>query len=141
MNLPAGGPSSRGPPAGGPQGLIVASAATGGHTEGDPAMTEMIAAARKRGVDLTPHRARQVRSSDFEDFDLIVAMDKSNLRNLTNICPPNKRHKLKLLLRDYAPSCGIEEVPDPYYEGRHSNVFCLIEQGVDGLIEKEGIKN
>ena len=40
--------------------FIVASAATGGHTEGDPAMREMIAAARKRGVDLTPHRARQV---------------------------------------------------------------------------------
>ena len=47
----------------GPQGFRVASAATGGHTEGDPAMREMVAAAKKRGVDLTPHRARQVRAS------------------------------------------------------------------------------
>lgn len=51
LNLPKGTPSS----------FLIESAATGGHTEGDPAMREMILAARKRGVDLTPHRARQVR--------------------------------------------------------------------------------
>ncbi|CDJ38338.1 hypothetical protein, conserved [Eimeria necatrix] len=115
-----------------PKPFKVASAATGGHTEGDPAMGEMIRAARKRGVDLSPHRARQ-------EFDLVVAMDKSNLRNLAALCPPDKRHKLKLLIRDYAPECGTEEVPDPYYEGGHLNVFDLIEKGVEGLIKKEEI--
>ncbi|XP_026190603.1 uncharacterized protein LOC34619901 [Cyclospora cayetanensis] len=132
LNLPKAPGGSQGP-------LYVASAATGGHTEGDPAMREMIAAARKRGIDLTPHRARQVRKSDFETFDLIVAMDRSNLRNLSSMCPPQQKHKLKLLIRDYAPQCGTEEVPDPYYEGGHLGVFDLIEKGIEGLIEKEGI--
>ncbi|OEH80449.1 protein tyrosine phosphatase [Cyclospora cayetanensis] len=161
LNLPKAPGGSQGP-------LYVASAATGGHTEGDPAMREMIAAARKRGIDLTPHRARQRSSltpptentqqgqfalakllrvlgglswagADFETFDLIVAMDRSNLRNLSSMCPPQQKHKLKLLIRDYAPQCGTEEVPDPYYEGGHLGVFDLIEKGIEGLIEKEGI--
>ncbi|KAL8440572.1 hypothetical protein Efla_007233 [Eimeria flavescens] len=129
LNIPKGSKSD----------FIIESAATGGHTEGDPAMREMVAAAKRRGVDLTPHRARQVRQKDFSNFDLVVAMDRSNLRNLSAICPKEEKHKLKLLIRDYAPESGTEEVPDPYYEGGHLGVFDLIEKGIDGMIEREGI--
>lgn len=51
--------------------------------------------------------------TDFEMYDLVVAMDHSNLRNLSRICPSAYKNKLKLLIRDYAPECGTEEVPDP----------------------------
>ena len=58
-------------------------------------------------------RARQVCAADFERFDLLLAMDRSNLKNLIRICPEEHQHKLHLLLE---PTTG-GEVPDPYYGG------------------------
>ena len=91
--------------------------------------------AEKYGIDLTDLRARRVVKEDYDYYDYIVAMDKSNLANMLVECEEYNRHKLKLLL-DYADDSEITEVPDPYGEGMDGfeTVYGLIEQGCLGLL-------
>ncbi|HLO95814.1 MAG TPA: low molecular weight protein-tyrosine-phosphatase [Burkholderiaceae bacterium] len=72
--------------------------------------------ASRRGYDLSTQRARAVRALDFEQADLILAMDRGHLQALSQRCPPSLRHKLGLLL-DHAPDGLGPDVPDPYYGG------------------------
>lgn len=79
-------------------------------------------------------RARQVRREDFEQFDLIIAMDLANLENLKKLCPPSQVHKLHLALEPI----GGGEVPDPYYggaDGFESNREMLVE-ALESWLEK-----
>jgi protein-tyrosine phosphatase len=71
-------------------------------------------AALRRGIDISGLRARQVSKDDFARFDLILAMDRSNLVELEDIKPGNSHAALKLFL-DYAPELNLRDVPDPYY--------------------------
>ncbi len=66
--------------------------------------------ARRRGYDLSALRARQVHRRDFQEFDVIVAMDEGQLRVLERNCPSEHRGKLRLLVKG-------RDVPDPYYGG------------------------
>ena len=66
--------------------------------------------ARSRGYDLSAQRARQVRPRDFDDFDLILAMDSGHLRDLQRMAPPRHRVKIRLFAAD-------RDVPDPYDGG------------------------
>jgi protein-tyrosine phosphatase len=70
-------------------------------------------AALRRGIDISGLRARQVTADDFAHFDLILAMDRANLRDLQALQPRNSRAALKLFL-EYAPELKLSEVPDPY---------------------------
>jgi len=72
-------------------------------------------AAKARGYDLSRLRARQVERGDFYDFDLILAMDGSNLRDLAELRPNNAKAELDLFLRRYQITPA--EVPDPYQGG------------------------
>ena len=111
------------------------SAGVGGWHRGEPPDPRAQAAAAARGLDISGQRARQTRQADFEDFDLILAMDESNLAALERARPEGARARLALLL-DHAP--GPErEVPDPYYGGADGfgRVVDLIEAGVAGLLE------
>lgn len=74
-----------------------------------------VAAAAQRGYDVSTLRGRQVTAEDFAEFDLILAMDKSNLSNLQAIQPAASKAEPAL----YLPRFGIspDEVPDPYYGG------------------------
>lgn len=118
-------------------GLAVAveSAGTIGHHRGAGADPGSVAVARHHGIDLTGHRARGVRDSDFERFDLVVALDSSNLADLRRRCPPAHAHKLTRLL-DFAAGCGHREVPDPYGGSADdfARAFALIRAGVDGML-------
>jgi protein-tyrosine phosphatase len=88
----------------------VDSAGTGGWHAGEPPDARATIAARRRGVTLEGG-ARQVRPDDFDRFDLIVAMDRENLRDLHALAPDDvAREKLRLLAAD-------QDVPDPYYGG------------------------
>ncbi|HEY0749199.1 MAG TPA: low molecular weight protein-tyrosine-phosphatase [Steroidobacteraceae bacterium] len=71
-------------------------------------------AALRRGIDISGLRARQVSKADFARFDLVLAMDRSNLTELEGIKPDNSNAALKLFL-DYAPEQKLRDVPDPYY--------------------------
>jgi len=71
-------------------------------------------AAMRRGIDLSGLRARQVAPNDFERFDLILAMDRQNLRALEALRPRQSKARLKLFM-EYAGRPDCLELPDPYY--------------------------
>lgn len=77
-------------------------------------------------------RARQVRAADFEEFDIVVAMDRSNLADLRAIAP-NDRAELRLLLTE-----PKQDVPDPYYGGPDGfeNGYQLIAGGIERLLDE-----
>lgn len=99
--------------AGAADDFTVDSAGTGAWHIGEQADSRMRRAARQRGIVITSI-ARQVTRQDFEDFDVIVAMDRSNFKALTGMAPTAHRAKV-VLLRDFAPNARGEDVPDPYY--------------------------
>jgi protein-tyrosine phosphatase len=72
---------------------------------------------------------------DFDDFDLIVAMDGANIADLEDIVPQAARGKIRRFL-DYAPHLDHDEVPDPYYGGRQGfdQALDLIEAAAEGLL-------
>lgn len=109
--------------------IEVDSAGTENYHTGAPPDYRSIRHARERGYDLSSLRARQIRSSDFVTFDLILAADESNLSLLRRLCPPEHLHKLALFLED-------RPLPDPYY-GKHEDfeeVLDLVEERVEELI-------
>ena len=112
----------------------VDSAGTGDWHVGKAPDSRTRQAAQRRGYDLSAQRARQVEVADFQRFDLILAMDKSNLRNLEALRPGDARADLDLYLRRF--DLALEEVPDPYYGGEDGfeQVLDLIEQASDALL-------
>jgi protein-tyrosine phosphatase len=113
--------------------VVVDSAGTCDHHAGGTAHHGSIAVARKHGIDITDHRARKVRKSDFDEFDFVVAMDASNLRDLKRKCPQQHAHKLSLLLAHSERHRG-EDVPDPYYgHPSFEVVYDIVEDGVRGF--------
>jgi len=91
-------------------------------------------AAKQRGYELDDLRARQIEPDDFQRFDLILAMDQSNLSDLKRLRPANAVADVDLFLRRY--ELAVDEVPDPYYGGEagFDQVLDLIEQACDGLL-------
>ena len=92
-------------------------------------------AAKKRGVDISAQKARQVTSDDFTEFDYVLAIDASNLRILNELGLSDLASRISLFL-DYAPSLKRREVPDPYHGGGRGFelVLDLIEAASDGLL-------
>jgi len=111
------------------------SAGTAGYHIGAPPDPRTLAAARRRGYDLSDLRARQVQSADFTDFDLLLAMDEDNLASLRAQAPPGTDQRLKMFL-EYAPELGRLDVPDPYYGTApdFDLVVDLVERGARGLL-------
>jgi protein-tyrosine phosphatase len=95
-----------------------------------------VAAAARRGVDLSRLRARHVSDADFEHFDLILAMDEENLRELRLRAGPQYRERIRLIM-DFAPSAVSRGIPDPYYGGPEGfeNVLDLLEEAAQALLE------
>ena len=116
--------------------IHIDSAGTHAYHVGNPPDPRATAAARQRNIDLTSQRARQVRADDFYEFDYILAMDRSNYADLSDLCPAGEEHRLHLFL-EFAPQTGTEEVPDPYYGGEQGfeHVLNLVEQAAEGLLE------
>ena len=112
----------------------VDSAGTGDWHVGKAADLRTRQAAQQRGYDLSALHGRQVQAADFNAFDLILAMDTSNLRDLQQLRPGNATAELDLFLRRY--QLQLDEVPDPYYGGADGfeQVLDLIEQACEGLL-------
>ncbi len=91
-------------------------------------------AASRRGYDLCSLRGRQVSADDFARFDLILAMDGANLRDLQRMRPAQARGELDLYLRRF--ELAEDDVPDPYYGGSEGfeHVLDLLEQASDALL-------
>lgn len=112
----------------------VDSAGTYGGHAGEPADERARHAAEKRGYAMHHLRARKVNDVDFDEFDLILGMDKENIAHLKYRCPEHHLPKLELFL-SYG-SMPVDEVPDPYYgaESGFEYVLDLVEDACDGLI-------
>jgi protein-tyrosine phosphatase len=119
----------------------VDSAGTHDYHVGSPPDPRAIAAAARRGIDLTAQRARLVTVLDFQRHDLIVAMDRLNREVLLELSPVAYRDRVRLLMEFAAvpPEEGEQiDVPDPYYGGAvgFERVLDLVEQAADGLLEE-----
>ena len=114
----------------------VDSAGTGGWHQGEKPDRRSIAVASKNGIDISRQRARQFLKGDFEHFDLILAMDKSNYEDLLRLAPdPDARSKVRLLL-DAAYGQSLE-VADPYYdENAFEPTFRLLDEACDKILDR-----
>ena len=108
----------------------VDSAGTGGWHVGTPPDRRSIRTARNHGIDISQQVCRRFQISDFDDFDLILVMDKNNLADVSAMARNNTdRNKVKLLL-------GDRIVPDPYYDDDlFEDVFEMIEEGCKKIIK------
>lgn len=116
--------------------ILVDSAGTGGWHVGKAPDPRTQQAALRRGYDLSALRGRQVSADDFSRFDLLLAMDSSNLSHLQGLRPATASAELDLYLRRYR--LALEEVPDPYYGGAQGfeQVLDLLEQASDALLSE-----
>jgi len=114
----------------------VDSAGTHGYHVGEAPDSRTQRAASARGYNLTQLRARKVALQDLEYFDLILAMDRSNLDNLQRMASPEQLSKIRLLM-DYSRNFEDDEVPDPYYGLGHGFdlVLDMVEDAARGVVE------
>lgn len=117
--------------------LQIDSAGTADYHVGEPPDRRTVAAARRRGYDLSSLRARQVHPDDFRRFDYILAMDRGNLSELTSRRVTGASAQLALFM-SFAQGAGEDEVPDPYYGGVEGfeRVLDLCEAAARGLLAR-----
>ena len=110
------------------------SAGTADYHVGDPPDPRTRRAALRRGIDLSGLRARRVVPGDFSKFDLILAMDRQNLRDLISLRPAASIARLRLFMEYASDPCL--EVPDPYYgdESAFERVLDLTTLAARGLV-------
>ena len=116
--------------------IEIDSAGTGSWHVGSSPDRRAVRAARARGIPLEG-AAREVRSEDFEDFDLLIAMDGSNLRALRQLAPNEQARSKVRLLREFDPADPRPaDVPDPYYgaSGGFEEVLDLVQASCEGLL-------
>jgi protein-tyrosine phosphatase len=116
------------------------SAGTGAWHVGSPPDRRASEAARSRGVELEGH-ARLLRAEDFEDFDLLLAMDRENAEELRRQARDEQERAKVRLLREFDPASagtGDLDVPDPYYgaPGGFDEVFELVQAACAGLLHQ-----
>lgn len=114
--------------------IEVDSAGTGNYHIGAKPDKRARGAAQQRGYDLSGLRAREVKVSDFEAFDYVLAMDEINLRDLLAQCPEQFHHKVRLFM-EFTDNNYLS-VPDPYYSGvdGFELVLNLVEEASEGLL-------
>lgn len=112
------------------------SCGTAGYHIGEPAHATSQSIANNHGVYL-PSLGRQLSRADFEKFDLILAMDTSNLSDIKRIQPENSK-ALVTLMRSFDPDKESESVPDPYFGGLNGfeNVFNVLDRSCEHLLEE-----
>ncbi len=117
--------------------IIIHSAGTGGWHVGASPDARMQATALKKGVQLTS-RAQQIQAGDIRRFDLVLAMDRSNLETMETLCSPEMAAKKLRLFRSFDPEAkGDLDVPDPYY-GRNDgfeHVFQIVHRTCPPILD------
>jgi protein-tyrosine phosphatase len=116
----------------------VDSAGMGDHFEGHPPDSRAVAAAQRRGVDLTPLRARGLESGDFERFDLILGMEHAHVLAMRHECPSRFRERIRCFM-EWVPGRVTEDLPDPYGSSdpaAFETVLDLAEAGSRALLDE-----
>lgn len=114
------------------------SAGTGGWHQGQQPDRRSVSVAADHGIDISSQRARRIEPADFGRFDLILAMDQDNLKNLRKVAPADALGKLHLF---NALALGSnKDIPDPYYGGREDfeAVYTMLLAGCSALLPKAG---
>jgi protein-tyrosine phosphatase len=117
------------------QHIIIDSAGTHNYHPGEPPDARSQRHAARRGYDLSDLRARQLIHADFDQTDLLLAMDWDNLALAESMCPPIHQRKLRRLT-EFCIKHDAAVVPDPYYDGDagFEHVLDLIEDASAGLL-------
>lgn len=114
----------------------VASAGTHAFHAGESPDSRAQALVARRGIDISDLRASRIEDADFDQFDMILAMDWDNLSLLQQMAPKRAHHKLQLLMR-FASEHETATIPDPYYGNAQGfeQVLDYIEDACNGLLE------
>lgn len=112
------------------------SAGTGAWHVGQSPDSRMTRTAASNGVDISQQHARQFVAEDLERFDLILAMDKSNLHDILYLDDGDAFGNKVKLFREWDPEPGDFQVPDPYYGGDEGfrNVFKMVDRTSSALL-------
>jgi protein-tyrosine phosphatase len=118
------------------QEIVCDSAGTSGYHIGSPPDRRMTAAAARRGIELVG-AARQFERSDFEKFDMILAMDRDNYEGICSVDRAGKSRDKVHLMCDFCTKHTLREVPDPYYGGEEgfNQVLDLLLDACQGLLD------
>jgi len=116
--------------------IVCDSAGTSSYHIGSSPDRRMAAAAKSRGIILKG-QARQFQQSDFEEFDLILAMDRDNYQDILFLDSQGKYQDRVKLICDFASHHQEQEVPDPYYGGTEgfNKVIDLLLDACEGLLQ------
>lgn len=114
----------------------VDSAGTGHWHVGNPPDPRSVAVAAAHGLDLSAQRARQVHWPDLEAFDLVLAMDTANRRDLLRLAESDaEREKVRLIL-DYVAPGEDRSVPDPYWDDDgFERVYRMLDEACDRVLD------
>lgn len=118
--------------------FIVESAGTAAYHVGNKPDSRSIAVARQNGLNITNQRARKFNKQDFEDFDIIYAMDNSNYQNIIALAENSQqKEKIKLILNESFPDKNLD-VPDPYYGGDKGfeNVYNMLDNACEIIAKR-----
>lgn len=118
--------------------FIVESAGTAAYHAGNKPDNRSIAVAKQNGINITNQRARKLTKQDFEDFDIIYAMDNSNFQNIVALAEnEEQKEKVKLILNESFPDKNLD-VPDPYYGGAKGfeNVYNMLDNACEIIAKR-----
>lgn len=118
--------------------FAVDSAGTAGYHVGELPDGRSIEVARKYGIDITNQRSRKFVKADFDNFDMIFAMDQSNYGDIVAMSENEEQHeKVKMILNELYPNEN-RNVPDPYYGGDQGfeNVYKMLDEACEIIASK-----
>lgn len=93
----------------------------------------------RHGISYEGMRASRLQRRDGEQFDLIVAMDSNNERDIRSVIGPDAKAEVVRFL-SFVPELGLDDVPDPYYTGNFDEVYGMVREGCDRLVRRIGEK-
>ena len=116
--------------------VTVESAGTAGYHIGKLPDERSIEIAKKHEIDISNQKARQFNRADFDEFDIIYAMDTNNFAHLTSLAEnQNERDKIRMILNEINPE-SFDSVPDPYYGGDNGfhKVYNMLDKACNKII-------
>ena len=116
--------------------LYADSCGTSNYHIGDPPDLRTMTNARKNGINII-HLGRQIKANDLSDFDMLLAMDQTNLTNIKRLDKNGLYHNKIILMRAYDNLGQHEDVPDPYFGGEEGfqKVYEILERSTTNLLD------
>lgn len=115
----------------------VESAGTGNWHIGEQPDRRSIDVARRNGIDISRQRARQFRAADLDDYDLILAMDRNNYRDIMRLAQTEEQRRKVHLIMDLASIDKTDEVPDPYWDDNgFEQVYEMLDTACERILER-----